>query len=218
MFTGLVEMTATVRGLVRRGPEARIDLAVTFDESPALGDSISINGVCLTVVDLAAHGFAADVSKETLDCTTLGALAQGSEVNVERSVALGQRMGGHIVLGHVDGVGQVREFAAVKDAKRLVVEAPPTLQRYLASKGSVALDGVSLTINRLTTDGGFEVMLVPHTLEKTTLSALAPGARLNVEADVLARYVARQLDYAGVTSPVDGDARMMEKLQDGGFV
>ena len=218
MFTGLVETTATVCSLVRRGPEARLALAVKFDETPALGDSISISGVCLTVVENTAQGFAADVSKETLDCTTLGALREGAAVNIERSVALGQRMGGHVVLGHVDGVGRVREFAAVKDAKRLVVEAPATLQRYLASKGSVALDGVSLTVNRLSKDGGFEVMLVPHTLEATTLSALVPGARVNLEADVLARYVARQLDHTGITSPADGDAHIMEKLRDGGFI
>ena len=219
MFTGLVETTARVRSLVDRGPEARLTLDVGFDEAPALGASISVGGVCLTAVSCSAAGFAADVSRETLSCTTLGGLRADARVNIERSLKLGQRMGGHIVLGHVDGVGRVRDIAAVRDAKRVVVEAPDELQRYFAAKGSVTLDGVSLTINRLVAPDAFELMLVPHTLEVTTLGQLSVGARVNVEADVLARYVARQLDCAGVTSPGGPkDAALMEKLREGGFI
>jgi riboflavin synthase len=160
-------------------------------------------------------GFSADVSLETLRVTTLGALSAGAKVNIERSLRAHDRLGGHLVLGHVDGVGSVAEVSVIGDARSVVFEAPAALARYLAPKGSVAIDGVSLTINRLAGTSRFEVMLVPHTLAVTTLGDMAAGNSVNLEVDVLARYVARQLDYAGIT-PSD-DASLAEALRRAGF-
>jgi riboflavin synthase len=221
MFTGLVETVAEVRSLDRRGPAVRIRLGVELADVE-LGESISTSGVCLTVTAVHHGGFEADVSVETLSVTTLGELRVGSRVNIERSSRLGDRMGGHLVLGHVDAVGTVKQFEAVGDARLLRVEAPEQLQRYLAPKGSIAVDGVSLTINQLRPPQDFEIMLVPHTLQATTLRSLQSGRRLNLEVDVLARYVARQLDCAGVTKPTQADGQrdeaLMDLLQQGGFV
>ena len=241
MFTGLVEAVGRVRSLVRRGPEARIAVAAPFGPF-VLGESVAVSGVCLTVTALGAEasadggGFEADVSPETLDKTTLGALAPGDAVNLERALRLGDRMGGHLVLGHVDGVGAVASIEAAGDARRVRVRAPGELARYLAPKGSVALDGVSLTLNaveparRGAGHCDFELMLVPHTLGMTTLTRLAVGQRCNLEVDVNARYVARVLEHAGLVpgeagasaAPGDAederDARLREKLASGGFV
>jgi riboflavin synthase len=214
MFTGIVQTMATVRSLERRGPEARLSLAVKLGELE-LGESISVSGVCLTVASMDEGGFSADVSLETLRVTTLGALSAGAKVNIERSLRAHDRLGGHLVLGHVDGVGSVAEVSVIGDARSVVFEAPAALARYLAPKGSVAIDGVSLTINRLAGTSRFEVMLVPHTLAVTTLGDMAAGNSVNLEVDVLARYVARQLDYAGIT-PSD-DASLAEALRRAGF-
>lgn len=216
MFTGLVETTAVVAELSRRGREARLSLAVKLDQLE-LGESISVSGVCLTVTGFDASSFTADVSAETLDVTTLGGLTQGSRVNIERSTRLGQRMGGHMVLGHVDAVAQVTAVEPVQDARRVVLSVPGKLSRHLAPKGSITLDGVSLTVNELVGDRGFAIMLVPHTLEVTTLGQWRSGSRINVEVDVLSRYVARQLDAAGTTRSVD-DASLLDALHRGGFV
>ncbi len=221
MFTGLVETTAEVRAIERRGPEARFGFGAATDaavlQGRALGESIAVSGVCLTVTRSYDGGFDADVSAETLAVTTLGDLRVGARVNIERSLAVGDRLGGHMVLGHVDGVGAVRRFEAVGEARLLSVAAPRALLRYLAPKGSIAIDGVSLTINRLDGDA-VEIMLVPHTLAVTTLGERKVGDRVNLEVDVLARYVARQLEHAGILSTADPDARMMEALDKGGFL
>jgi riboflavin synthase len=214
MFTGIVETTARVRSLERVGADARLVLEVAL-EGLVLGESISVSGVCLTVVSFDAASFAADVSVETLRVTTLGKLTPGARVNLERSLKASDRMGGHWVLGHVDGVGAVSALEEMGGARRVVFEAPRELMRYLAPKGSVAIDGVSLTINRLVDTRGFDVMLVPHTLAVTTLSSLAVGTSINLEIDVLARYVARQLDYAGVVP--SGDASLAEALRRAGL-
>ena len=211
MFTGIVETTARVRSLTRSGADARLVLDVALEEL-VLGESISVSGVCLTVVSFDASSFAADVSVETLRVTTLGKLTPGADVNIERSLRASDRLGGHLVLGHVDGVGRV---AARENSGRVIFEAPAELARYLAPKGSVAIDGVSLTINRLVDAGGFDVMLVPHTLAVTTLSSLVVGTSVNLEVDVLARYVARQLDYAGVVP--SGDWSLAEALRRAGL-
>ena len=211
MFTGIVETTARVRSLERVGSDARLVLEVALEDL-VLGESISVSGVCLTVVSFDAASFAADVSVETLRVTTLGKLTPGAHVNIERSLRASDRFGGHLVLGHVDGVGSV---LTREESGRVVFEAPSALVRYLAPKGSVAIDGVSLTINRLVEPGGFDVMLVPHTLAVTTLSSLVVGASVNLEVDVLARYVARQLDYAGVVP--SGDASLAEALRRAGL-
>jgi len=217
MFTGLVETTAIIRSLQRRGPEAHMRFEVALDRVE-LGESIACSGVCLTVTQVHSDGFDADVSAETLAVTTLGHKRVGSQVNIERSCRLGDRMGGHVVMGHVDGVGKVARFEPVGEAHMLVVEAGDALQRYLAAKGSIAVDGVSLTINRLAPPLAMEIMLVPHTLAVTTLGELRQGDSVNLEADVLARHVARQLEWAGLLGSSDADARLMDALQQGGFV
>jgi riboflavin synthase len=225
MFTGLVETTGTVRSVERRGassppvgPGARMRLAVALGGGAAvLGESIAVSGVCLTVVASHADGFEADVSAETLAVTTLGDLEVSSRVNVERSLQVGDRMGGHWVMGHVDGVGTVARLDPVGEAKLFGVEVPEGLLRFFAAKGSICIDGVSLTVNRVVART-VEIMLVPHTLAVTTLGRLRVGSRVNLEVDVLSRYVARQLEHAGILSTDDADARIMDALQQGGYL
>ena len=224
MFTGLVEATAVVRHLRRGAHGARLGLAVQL-ERLALGESVSVAGACLTVAEVGSESFEADVSAETLARTTLGELRPGERVNVERASRLGDRLGGHIVTGHVDGVGRVLALERVGDARRLEVGTPDEVQRFLAAKGSVALDGVSLTVNELCADGrpgkqGFAAMLVPHTLGHTTLAKLGVGQRVNLEADVLSRYVARQLELVGATRDTgqSNDRALLDKLREGGFL
>jgi riboflavin synthase len=156
----------------------------------ALGDSICVQGACLTVVAAAERRLSFDVSRETLDCTA--GLARPGNVNLEKSLALGDKLGGHLVTGHVDGIGEVLAFDAAGESRLLRVRAPQELARYIARKGSVTVDGVSLTVNRVE-NADFEVNLIPHTLEVTTLKRLAPGAPVNLEVDLLARYLERML-------------------------
>jgi len=196
MFTGLVQEVGEIRALEPRkgagGADAR--LVVGFRaigrERLELGASICVDGVCLTVAQLDADSFAADVSGETLRVTTLGDKRAGSRVNLEPSLRAGDSLGGHWVSGHVDGVAEV--IATERDARslRVSIEAPQPLARYIARKGSVTLDGVSLTVNDVDATQ-FSINLIPHTLEVTTLGALAKGSRLNLEIDLLARYVER---------------------------
>lgn len=196
MFTGIVQQVGEIQRLEPRaaGEGADLRLTIAFGAIDparlALGASISVDGVCLTVAELGERWFAADVSGETLRVTTLGARQAGARVNLEPALRAGDSLGGHWVSGHVDGIAEV--LATSQDARSLVVRlaAPATLARYIARKGSVTLDGVSLTVNEV--DGAeFTVNLVPHTLQATTLGALRPSAKLNLEIDVLARYVER---------------------------
>jgi riboflavin synthase len=223
MFTGLVETTGTVVSLERASAGARLRLKAKIDE-PTLGESISVSGACLTLTAVHRDGFQADVSAETLGVTTLGRLTPGARVNIERAAKLDGRLGGHLVLGHVDGVGEVTAIEPVAGAQRMVVATPERLQRYLAPKGSVTIDGVSLTLNDLVAPRSFWVMLVPHTLTMCTLQDRRVGDPVNLEVDVLARYVARQLDYAGITKPAVADGRgpaegaLLDALRTGGFV
>ena len=182
MFTGIVQ---AVGRIVRLQP-FEVDCGALDLSDVALGDSICVQGVCLTVTTTRLRGFTADVSSETLRVTT--GLDRVGSVNLEKSLAVGGRLGGHLVAGHVDGVGDVIRFSnGILEAR-----APEDLARYIARKGSICIDGVSLTVNRV--DGTlFEVFLIPHTLEVTTLSRLKPGARVNLEADLVARYVERLL-------------------------
>jgi riboflavin synthase len=183
MFTGIVQ---AVGEIVRLQP-FEVDCGALDLADVAAGDSICVQGACLTVTLLTGRGFRADVSRETLAVTT--GLERPGPVNLEKSLALGERLGGHLVAGHVDGVGEVTRF---QDGV-LEVRAPEALGRYIARKGSICIDGVSLTVNRV--QGSlFEVYLIPHTLAVTTLSRLCAGARVNLEADMLARYVARLLE------------------------
>ena len=195
MFTGLIETVGSTRRLTRSGGGARLLIEVSWpdDSPPQRGDSIAVNGACLTAVESSPHTFAADLSPETLDRTLLGALSPGTPVNLERALKLGDRFGGHLVQGHVDA--QIRLVAIHPEGsfQRWRLSLPAQHNREIASKGSVALDGVSLTVSALGTDW-FEVALIPETLGTTTLGKLAVGARLHLETDVLAKYVARRLD------------------------
>lgn len=194
VFSGLVEATGVLRGVVPKGPGYRLEIACALGVLE-LGESIAVNGACLTVAAVVDGGFAADVSLETVEKTTLGRLTTGSAVNLERSLALGQRLGGHLVSGHVDGLAVVMARDAVGDALRVEIAIAHELRRYVAKKGSVALDGVSLTVNALS-PVGFEIMLIPHTLAVTNLKDLEPGRELNFEVDLLARYVIQYLEAA----------------------
>jgi riboflavin synthase len=190
MFTGIVAAIGRIERVEPRDRGLRlvIDAGELDLSDVALGDSIAVNGVCLTAVALAAPIFEADVSQETIDCT-IGLGAPG-EVNLEKALRLADRLGGHLVTGHVDGVGTVVSFTRFGESWRLVIRAPAGLARYIARKGSICVQGVSLTVNRV--DGReFEINLIPHTLERTTLRHLAAGAQVNLEVDLIARYAER---------------------------
>jgi riboflavin synthase len=211
VFTGLVEEVGSLRARAPRGPGARVEIGCALGPL-VLGESIAVDGVCLTVDVITKGGFEADCSHETLARTTLGALALGGRVNLERAVAVGQRLGGHIVSGHVDGTGVVAEARRVGDAIHVAFTMPRDLARYVAEKGSICVNGVSLTVNAVQGDR-FTVVLIPHTQSKTTLDALAAGDRVNLEVDVLARYVARLFEAARETN----DASFLETLRRAGF-
>jgi riboflavin synthase len=203
MFTGIVEGTGTVAGLgtAADGSGARLEVEAPFLAGELrLGESVAVNGCCLTVAEPTARGFAADLVAETLRRTALGGLAAGDLVNLERPMALGGRLGGHLVQGHVDGVAEVLERTAVGDGEEVRVELPGELARYVVEKGSVAVDGVSLTVAGVG-PGWFAVALVPHTLEVTTLGRRRPGDLVQLEVDVVAKYVER-LVVPFTTSPV----------------
>ena len=192
MFTGIVRAIGRVEAVARRA--AGRGLAISTGGLPTGswrgGDSICVAGACLTAVDVAPGRFDADLSAETLACTTLGELAAGSAVNLEPALAVGDTLGGHFVAGHVDGVAEVLAVTPGADARVVQLAVPAEFAKFLAPKGSIALDGVSLTVNRV--DGRrFDVSLVPETLRATTLASLAPGARVNFEVDLIARYLER---------------------------
>ena len=228
MFTGLVEEVGRIARIERTRTGARLAVESTLGraEPLVLGESIAVMGVCLTVDRMFASGFEADASSETLVRTTLGKLGVGSHVNLERATKLGGRMGGHTVLGHVDGVGRLVGLERSGEAQRTTIEIPRELASLVAEKGSITLDGVSLTVNRVTDDGAtrVELMLIPHTLSRTTLPALRVGSEINVEVDVLARYVQRHLALAGASAPAPNaehpskDSSLLEKLKSGGYV
>jgi len=192
MFSGIVKAVGRIAGAKPSGDgvRLRIDVRDFGMDEVELGDSIAIQGVCHTVVDRDLRGFEVDTSRATLDVTT--GLEEGRHVNLEKSLRLSDRIDGHLVSGHVDGVGTVAAFDDLGGSWRLRIEAPAELARYLARKGSIAVDGVSLTVNAVEGDH-FEVNIIPHTRAVTTLRHLAPGARVNLEVDMLARYVERML-------------------------
>lgn len=217
MFTGIIQSVGQIRRLEPRGGDVR--LTIGTGKLPvadaALGDSIAVNGVCLTAVDLAGDSFSADVSRETLSLTTLGGLTPGSPVNLEKALTLATPLGGHLVSGHVDGVGRV--LARTQDGRswRLRIEAPVELARYIAHKGSICVDGVSLTVNGV--DGAcFGVNIVPHTLDETILVHYQAGTRVNLEVDLIARYLERLLLGDKAAEP-NASGLTLEFLAEHGF-
>ena len=194
MFTGLIQAVGTLSHRELRGGDVRLRIgtgALPFGDV-ALGESIAVNGVCLTVIEFDAASFVVDASTETLALTTLGALAIDAPVNLERAMLPTDRLGGHLVSGHVDGVGRVREVWPDARAQRWRFSAPAALLKYIATKGSICVDGVSLTVNGID-DEGFEVALIPHTVSHTAFSQTAVGDAVNLEIDLVARYVERLL-------------------------
>lgn len=194
MFTGIIAAVGTVREVkpAAGGVHITIDAAALDLTDVKSGDSIAVDGVCLTAVRLQSRGFEADVSQETLNCTT--GFAAGARVNLEKSLRLADPLGGHLVSGHVDGVGTVTCFEASGENRLLAVAAPRELAKYIARKGSIAVNGVSLTVNAVN-GGTFEINLIPHTLQATNLNGLTAGSRVNFEVDLLARYAERLVEY-----------------------
>jgi riboflavin synthase len=211
MFTGIIKAKGTISAMEQRGGDVR--LSVRSDGLPwpeyEVGESIAVNGVCLTAVALHADGFDTDVSVETLDVTALGSLAVGSAVNLEPSISLGERLGGHLVSGHVDCTGKVVSRQADARSIRLAIEIPREYARYVAKKGSVSIDGVSLTVNEVS-GNTFELNIIPHTADVTIIGDYASGTVVNVEVDLVARYLERLLDR-------DGDGISLEFLKAHGY-
>jgi riboflavin synthase len=200
MFTGIVEEIGTIRAATRHGDVVRLDVTASVaGEGSAIGASVAVNGVCLTVVTHTPGGLLFDVGPETLERTTLGRLATGDAVNLERPLRFGAAVGGHLVLGHVDGIGTVEGVTRVESTARVRIALPgPALAPLLVPQGSVAVDGVSLTIAALERQA-FEVMVIPHTLAVTTFGRLVRGQAVNLETDVIGKYLQRSLELKGTT-------------------
>ncbi|MBP7711282.1 MAG: riboflavin synthase [Gammaproteobacteria bacterium] len=217
MFTGIIEAVGRVLAREDRRGDARLRVAAGGLDlgDVRVGDSIAVNGVCLTAVELPGDGFWADVSAESLSRTTLGALRPGDPVNLEKALTPTSRLGGHLVAGHVDGVGRVLERRPEARSVRFVIEAPRELARYIAEKGSIAVDGVSLTVNRV--EGArFDLNIVPHTIQGTTIDQYQPGRPVNLEVDVIARHLERLLLGDRAAEPAGGVT--LELLARHGFV
>jgi riboflavin synthase len=211
MFTGIVQTKGTIGAIEKRGGDVR--MTITAPGLPwsdyQVGDSISVNGVCLTAVEVLADGFVTDVSVETLNVTTLNQAGQGDEVNLEPALRIGDALGGHLVSGHVDGIGVVISRSEDARSIRLAFEVPTELARYIAKKGSVCVDGVSLTINEVS-GNTFSLNIIPHTAEITTMGAYDKGTTVNIEVDLLARYIERMLGN-------DADRLSIDFLREHGY-
>ncbi|MCF6264427.1 MAG: riboflavin synthase [Xanthomonadales bacterium] len=203
MFTGIITAIGQIESLDKINPQSddcrlRVEVTEGIDLAAiAIGDSIAVSGVCLTVTAIDGQVFQADISNETLSCTTLGSKRAGDAVNLEAALRAGDPLGGHMVSGHVDGLAVLLEASADDSSTRMLFSLPAALAALVAAKGSITIDGVSLTVNSITgnkVEAKFSVNLIPHTLEHTTLGSLQPGDRLNLEIDMLARYIARQLE------------------------
>jgi riboflavin synthase len=190
MFTGVITDIGKIKSLVKSG-DLRVDISTNFNmDEVAIGASIACSGACMTVVKKGVGEFSIDVSDESVACTNIGSWQVGTEINLERSLKLGDELGGHLVSGHVDGLAEVVSITPVGGSREIVFKAPEDLKLFIAPKGSVALDGVSLTVNKVN-DNKFSINIIPHTWEKTTFRNLKAGSKVNLEIDTLARYVAR---------------------------
>ena len=217
MFTGIIEATGHIAAIKRSGQDAQLTIqSDTLDFSDVkLGDSIASNGVCLTVASLAAHSFTADVSGETLSRTLFGSYQTGQRINLEKALLPTTRLGGHLVSGHVDGIAIVSKVEKTGQSWQIYLQSPDELSRYIAEKGSVTIDGISLTVNELTTNG-FRLTIVPHTARETTIQALQAGSKVHLEVDLLARYIERLLQGKQAAAPASHVT--MNLLQQSGFL
>jgi riboflavin synthase len=216
MFTGIIQAVGEVVALTPAGGDVRLRVrSGKLDLSDvALGDSIATSGVCLTVTELPGDGFWADVSRETLGLTTLGGLSPGARVNLEKSLTPTSRLGGHLVSGHVDGIGEIRSIKEDGRAWRVSVRAPDELARYIAHKGSICIDGTSLTVNAV--DGAdFELMIIPQTMAETVFGGYGAGTRVNLEVDVIARYLERLLQGDAAAGAASAGLTMETLAQQG---
>jgi riboflavin synthase len=217
MFTGIIQAIGSIDELQSVGSDVRIRIQcgkLPMDDV-ALGDSIAVSGVCLTVIDKSEKGFSADVSGETLARTTLGDLNRGNTVNLEKALTPTTRLGGHIVSGHVDGVGQVNKRWSDGRSERFLIQAPDSLAKYIAEKGSICVDGISLTVNAVK-GAEFELNIVPHTLQETTMDEFRAGRRINLEVDLIARYLERLLLGDAAAKPTSGITENL--LAEAGFI
>ena len=216
MFTGIIQSIGEIRTVEARGGDLR--LVVGTGQLPmhevALGDSIAVNGVCLTVVAMTKHSFTADVSGETVSRTTVAEVKAGSKVNLEMAMLPTTRLGGHLVSGHVDGVGEIKRRWSDARSERFVIAAPQALAKYIAEKGSICVDGISLTVNAVQ-GSEFELTIVPHTLQATTMGDFQVGRRVNLEVDIIARYLERLLS---ADSEIPGAGVSRELLAARGFI
>lgn len=218
MFTGLIERIGVVRELRRSAGSAILTVSAPFaDDSYRGGESIAVNGACLTVIAFGDGIFRADVSPETLACTTLGAAPAGQQVNLERALRLGDRLGGHMVSGHVDAVATLAACRNDGNAQRLTFALEAKQNRFLVEKGSVAIDGISLTVNSVEAES-FTVAIIPHTLQNTTLARMKVGQRVNIETDLIAKYVLRLFPGGRETAPAERPAMSLEFLAKHGFL
>lgn len=218
MFTGIIEAQGTIQGLRRRSVDVQLKVATgTLDMSDVhMGDSIGVNGVCLTVVEFTQNYFCADVSHETLARSSLGKLKVGSSVNLEKAMAANGRFGGHMVSGHVDGLACVKSISHQGNGIDIWLEFPVELSKYIAEKGSITVDGISLTVNELV-QSQFRLTIIPHSAEQTTISQWKKGSQVNLEVDVVARYLERLLQGAG-QADTSAQTLTKEKLAECGFL
>jgi riboflavin synthase len=219
MFTGLIQELGEVKGLERRGAGARLALKCgRIMEGVATGDSISVNGVCLTVTSAERDCIYFDVSGETLGCSNIGGLRSGDRVNLEPSLRLGSKLGGHIVTGHIGATGRIRSRKADGDSEKIEIEAPASILGYVTPKGSVAVDGISLTVADMSGDS-FSVVIIPHTASMTTIGFRKTGEAVNLEPDILAKYVERLLlKSESPPGAAAGDERLLSRLKESGFI
>lgn len=218
MFTGIIQAVGTLSELQPKGGDMALEVNTgKLDISDVqLGDSIAVNGVCLTAVALSEAGFTADVSRETLSLTSLGDLSEGSTVNLEKALTLETRLGGHLVSGHVDGLGEVVARRNDGRSEWFNIKAPNNLAKYIAAKGSITIDGVSLTVNRV--DGvNFEINIVPHTIQETIIGHYQAGTKINLEVDVIARYLERLIQQGGMEQMSSSSNITESFLNENGF-